>query len=345
MLTDQAERQRHIKALLLALAAMTVLLIWLEHLLGLHEGTRAVRYFSLLPVLAGAALLKPRPLLLVGVFVLAAQQLEGRIHPLLDNPEADLRLMGRILVVGTCVWISTLRVGLQRRNREMRVQLINSLRASALAHEIRQPLAVIQLSSRQLLRNFEHQEGADPACSAAMEQLHEAAEQLDVRTRAIATLLRSVKTDQRMVDLAAVLNGAMAALEAQLTNSQALLLSDGMDRSIHVIGDGEQLNIACANLLRNALEALETVKPSRRRLLVSLERINDQACLTVADSGPGLPAALDDLLNRASAKSNGMGLGLWIVQTIAQHHGGVLQGERSRTLGGAELKLTVPCRR
>jgi signal transduction histidine kinase len=346
MVASQLRRQRQRRnALMLGLAVMTLLLIGLEHQLGLHEGTRAVRYFSLLPVLAGAALLPPVPLLVLGVFVLSAQQLEGQLHPLLDNPEADLRLMGRVLVIGACLWISSLRRGLQERNRELRVQLMNSLRASALAHEIRQPLTVILLTSRELLRNFEHQDSPDPACTAAAGMLHEASEQLDATIRSMASLLRSMKTEQRPVDLAAVLAGALVALEPQLRSSHTLLKSQGTDRPLQVIGDGEQLKIACGNLLRNALEAMESVEPSRRRLLVSLEHHSDLASLMVADSGPGLPCGLDELMNQTSSKPNGMGLGLWIVQTIAQHHGGVLEASRSRELGGAELRFSLPYRR
>jgi len=338
-----SQQRRHVIAV--ALAVMTLLLISLEHHLGLHEGTRAVRYFSLLPVLVGAALLRPLMVLLLGVFVLSAQQLEGLLHPLLNNPEAGLRLVGRILLIASCVWISSLKVGLQQRNQEIRVQLINSLRASALAHEIRQPLAVILLSSRELLRYSEYQDAPDPASAATLERLQEAAEQLDATSRTMATLLRSVRTEQRPLDLAGVVRNALTTIEPLLASHRTQLSRKGTDHPVEVIGDGQQLNIACANLLRNAIEAMEHVAPSRRRLQVSLERIDDQACLTVSDSGPGLPCSLDALLNRASTKPNGMGLGLWIIQTIAQHHSGVLEARRSQTLGGAELQIILPCRR
>lgn len=329
----------------LVLAALTLLFLAIEHHLGLHEGNRAVRYFSLIPMLAGAALLRPVQLLPLGLFILSAQQIEGLQHPNLDNPEAVLRLTGRILILVTCLWISRLRVALQRRNLEMKVQLVNSLRASTLAHEIRQPLSVILLSSRELLRIQEAQQSSDPAGAATLGRLHQAAEQLDNTTRAMATLLRSVKTERGgRVDLAAVVRTTLSVLEPQLITGGIRLQRQGLEQPLPLRGDGEQLRIACSNLIRNALDAVQSADPARRQLCVSLEQQADRACLCVSDTGPGLPCGLDELLDRASSKPNGMGLGLWIVHTIAQHHGGVLEAGRSRKLGGAELRLSLPLR-
>lgn len=339
-------RWRREITLVLPLAGLVLLLLSLEHHLGLHDGTRAVRHFSLLPVLIGAALLRPVPLALLALFTLGVQEVEASLfHPLLENPEANLRLLGRLLTVGACVWISILRIDLQRSNQALKTQLLNSRRASALAHEIRQPLAVILLNSRTLLRNLEHQDGPDPAAAVSLGGLHEAAEQLDATTRAMAMLLRGDTLANNRVDLAAVVNAALGALGARLLSSGTQLQRQGTEGPLMVIGDAGPLEIACGNLLRNAIEALEAQQPSRRILRVSMAIVGERALLRVADSGPGLPCGLEPLLERSSGKPDGMGMGLWIVQTIAQHYGYALEADRCRSLGGAELRLNLPCAR
>lgn len=337
--------RREITAVL-PLAGLVLLLLSLEHLLGLHDGMRAFRHFSLLPVLLGAGLLRPAALVILALFTLGAQEFEASLlHPLLENPEANLRLMGRLLTVGACLWISLLRMDLQRSNQDLKTQLLNSRRASALAHEIRQPLAVILLNSRNLLRDLEHRDGPDPAEKVLLGVLHEAAEQLDATTRAMALLLRGGRVSQESVDLAAVVNAALSAMDARLLRSGIQLQRQELEAPVMVIGDAGPLGVACGNLLRNAIEALEEQQPSQRILRVSIAFVGERALLRVADSGPGLPCDLELLLERSSSKPNGMGMGLWIVQTIAQQYGYALEASRCRSLGGAELQLTLPCAR
>jgi len=97
-----------------------------------------------------------------------------------------------------------------------------------------------------------------------------------------------------------------------------------------------------SNLLRNAREALETLPPEQRRLLVSLETRIGKAVLTVADSGPGFDPQVLEALPLATTKPDGTGLGLFVVQTTAENHGGVLRFGRSAELGGAEVRLELP---
>ena len=65
--------------------------------------------------------------------------------------------------------------------------------------------------------------------------------------------------------------------------------------------------------------------------------------LLVADSGPGLHGRSLQSLTLASSKSDGMGLGLFTTALIAEQHRGSLVVGASRELGGAELRLQLPC--
>jgi signal transduction histidine kinase len=108
-----------------------------------------------------------------------------------------------------------------------------------------------------------------------------------------------------------------------------------------VAGDGAQLQIAVANLLRNAREALLSAATVAPRIDVTLRRDGGALELEVADNGPGLPPDLRDANPVASSEAKGMGVGLYVVQTTMENHGGTLRLGRS-PLGGAAVVLRLP---
>jgi nitrogen fixation/metabolism regulation signal transduction histidine kinase len=106
------------------------------------------------------------------------------------------------------------------------------------------------------------------------------------------------------------------------------------------------------NLLVNALEALESVRPAAPHggpawveLATRCERIGDteHAIVTVSDNGPGFQR---ELLARVfdpyvTSKPKGTGLGLAIVKKIVEEHGGRIDAD-NRPDGGARVRLVLP---
>jgi signal transduction histidine kinase len=108
------------------------------------------------------------------------------------------------------------------------------------------------------------------------------------------------------------------------------------------MGDAAQIQIAVVNLLRNALEALESagdgLDGAQATVVVSLTRDADTVVLTVADNGPGFQAPEAALEPLATSKPTGNGLGLFVVQTTMENHHGRVVVARS-PLGGAAVRL------
>jgi len=96
-----------------------------------------------------------------------------------------------------------------------------------------------------------------------------------------------------------------------------------------------------ANLLRNAREALLTAATVRPRIAVTLRRDGGALELEVADNGPGLPPGLLNPNAAVSSEAKGMGVGLYVVQTTMENHGGTLRLGRSPQ-GGAGVILALP---
>lgn len=113
-------------------------------------------------------------------------------------------------------------------------------------------------------------------------------------------------------------------------------------KAVRFLGDSDQLQIALNNLLRNALEALaETGPENPRRIQVELRSGKGRIELVVGDSGPGFPETKTGEHIIKSTKPQGSGLGLLIVRTAAENHGGNLE-TGSSPLGGAEARIVLP---
>jgi two-component system, OmpR family, sensor kinase len=112
-----------------------------------------------------------------------------------------------------------------------------------------------------------------------------------------------------------------------------------------VLGDADRLVVALDALLENAVAHTEPGD----RIEVSVRLEDTRAVIAVTDSGCGIPPAdLDRIFGRfthaepyRSREAGGFGLGLPIVQAIAEAHGGSVQ-VRSASSGGATFEMVIP---
>lgn len=235
----------------------------------------------------------------------------------------------------------------EQQRQRLEQKLRTSLAAAAVAHEINQPLSAILLQAHLardgLLRAGDPCSQADLAELAALLEAQVGEAERVVRVvEKMRSLLRNVNTDPQPVDLANVVESALLFQRNKLEASGVELLCGGVERPCPILGDSDQLQVAIANLLRNALEALESVPPGQRRLAVNLERGEQKVALSVADSGTGFGAGVLEALPLTTTKPDGTGLGLFVVQTTAENHGGSLRFDRCPQLGGARVRLELP---
>src|SRR5205809_2720955 len=104
-----------------------------------------------------------------------------------------------------------------------------------------------------------------------------------------------------------------------------------------------QLQQVLLNLLTNSLEAMQSTPIGRRRIVISTKCDDTSSVLvSVCDSGGGLPKEdLDKVFTHFySTKPNGMGMGLTIVRSIVEAHGGKLNAENSDE--GARFFFRLP---
>jgi two-component system sensor kinase FixL len=215
--------------------------------------------------------------------------------------------------------------------------------ASAIAHEINQPLTAVRTyaqASQRLLAS-----GAQPGeLSGTLERV---AAQAD-RAAEIIRRLRGFMAKEE-VRTAPVGPNFIVREVADLCRHEAQQcgvlvqpdLAEGLPR---VVVDCIQIEQVVLNLVRNAIEAMQQAPPSSARVLaMSTHRAGDEVVISVQDNGPGVPPELAARVFDAffSTKHGGMGVGLAISRSIAEAHGGRLRLD-DQPGGGARFSLTLP---
>ncbi|MEE7462914.1 PAS domain-containing sensor histidine kinase [Methylobacterium fujisawaense] len=218
--------------------------------------------------------------------------------------------------------------------------------ASALAHELNQPLGAIANYTKGCRRLLARP--GPEAIAKTVEVLGKAAEQA-LRAGQIIRRLREFvargETERRVEPVARLIEEA-SALALVGAREQGIVARVVVDPRVgSVLADRVQVQQVLVNLLRNAREAMQ--QGDRRELTVEARPVGGETVeITVSDTGPGIAAEVADRLFQpfVTTKRSGMGVGLSICRTIVEAHGGRLDVERNEA-GGATFRLTLPAAR
>jgi two-component system sensor kinase FixL len=215
--------------------------------------------------------------------------------------------------------------------------------ASALAHELNQPLAAVThyVQGVQTLL----QDPAPDDLPAIREALDDAAQQALRAGRIVRKLREFVARGEvaRSVEHLPDLIASTADFSLVGAREKGVEVTFDLDPAASpVLIDRIQIEQVLNNLIRNALEAMSSV--ADRRLAIAT-RLHGQglARITVEDTGPGVdPDIAADLFGAfVSTKPDGMGLGLSICRTIVEANGGRIWAE-SGPKGGSLFVFTLP---
>ena len=226
-----------------------------------------------------------------------------------------------------------------------RVALVGEL-AATISHEIRQPLAAMRNNAEAgaiLLRRT----ASDmmPAHRQLCEELfrdiiadNERASEIITRVRA---LLRHEETPLVPVDLNEVCRVAARLLEHEAVNRRAVITLSFSNSPALVLGDAAQFQQVVLNLALNALDAASSA--AHPHVVISSRVGVDEVEIAVHDNGPGLPLDVQQHLFQSffTTKPTGLGLGLVIVQSIAERHRGRVCAENDER-GGARFRVVMP---
>jgi signal transduction histidine kinase len=227
----------------------------------------------------------------------------------------------------------------ERANRLMSVDAATT----AIAHEVRTPLAAIALNANTALAQLR----STPPVLDEMEDVIEDIERDALRASEVISGVRAIfKTTPDNRAITRVANLARQALSLSEPDLRANLVSvetEFRDDQVHVQADTVQMQQVILNLIRNAIEAINSLAPEERRVKLTTLVEGSFVFLTVQDAGAGIPAEDRDRIFDAffTTKNSGMGLGLAISRTIVEGHGGTLRLAGSGPKGSI-LEISLP---
>ena len=217
-----------------------------------------------------------------------------------------------------------------------RVSQLGTL-ATAIAHEINQPLAAIvnYLEAAAVLLA----DGEQPDLRPIREAVDLCADEA-IRAGEIIRRLRESatngQTEKAVINLRSAIETSVALVLAGTITTGLSVDIQINEKAEEVFADRVQVQQVLVNLIRNAIEAMKDI-PSR--MIDIIARPSDDAMVEVivSDSGPGLDGTIVQHLFQpfATTKAEGLGHGLSICHAIIEGHGGRIWADRSHFAGMA----------
>jgi signal transduction histidine kinase len=261
------------------------------------------------------------------------------------------------------------RLGLEARLRQSEKLATIGQMAAEIAHELGTPLNVIGGRARAMAkkaekaaqRAAENPQGAQGERGPDPGEVVKNAGIIGDEVARITKIIRQVLDFSRprgptvtRVHLGSVVAEALEFLREPIRRQGIEVDVQTMPAPPEVPGDPDQIQQVCLNLIMNAIHAMPgggtlrvaTTRMVRRKGGLDLAPPAEYAALTVADSGPGIPAAdrekIFEPFFTTKDEGQGTGLGLAVSHGIVKDHDGWIEVD-SPAAGGAEFRVYLPC--
>jgi signal transduction histidine kinase len=284
----------------------------------------------------------------------------GRVHAYLSKPcgSEELQVTARGVLERVQLGRENLRLlqELTAKNLELSAafaslqqaqeRIVSSERLAALGrliamivHDLRGPLSVIKSAGSEFKRK-----GAELADGEVTALAHDVLEESDRMQRRCAELLDATRGSEgrgvlREESLDEVLSAALAQVSTDAARVGVVLEVD-LAAGVRLPLDEDRFRRCLLNLVFNAIEAMGEGGVLR----VESRREGDAACVSVVDTGPGIPDEIRERLFEpfvTLGKRGGTGLGLAVVKKVIEDHGGSIVVAKAEG-GGAAFRLRLP---
>jgi two-component system sensor histidine kinase FlrB len=272
------------------------------------------------------------------------QSIEGRGR---FNTQGSFEIKGRRLNISTCplpgesetvVLLSdiTAQHTLQRElGRKTRLSALGEM-AARLAHQIRTPLSSTVLYVDQLSKDLD-QDRRDRICDALKGRLTQT-------EGLISSMLGFVRGGSLLclepINVKQVVKDSVTACQHDLDMHRATLTMNRINPGLMVLGSAIELSSVISNVIENALIACQ----EEPHIEIWAGAINQHMMLIrISDNGPGIDdSCIDQVFDPFfTTRANGTGLGLAVLASVVQQHGGTVH-VANRECGGAQFTILLP---
>ncbi|HHL18987.1 MAG TPA: PAS domain S-box protein [Thiothrix sp.] len=237
----------------------------------------------------------------------------------------------------------TERKQIKEKNREHQQQLAHVARlsilgemASGIAHELNQPLTVINNYARACVRMLDSNQGNGEQCTSVMEKISSQAERAGAIIKHMRHFGHKNLPDKRAVKIARMFDVVLELMHWEIERKEINFTLKLDPSVIWVFAQDTQIEQVIVNLVRNAIDAMACSMVEERELVVRTTRKpDDQVEIRVIDSGAGLDeTVMEHIFDPfVTTKETGMGLGLSISQGIVEAHGDYIRIEKNEDKG------------
>jgi signal transduction histidine kinase len=224
-------------------------------------------------------------------------------------------------------------------NRTLRIRSAGEI-AATIAHEMKQPLTALATYGGIAAKAL--RDGDTGLATRAVEKVESESQRAATVLTGIRDLLRQGAINKAEVDIDAAFAQISELLRGDLGKRGVALTFSIEDRVPPIIADPVQLQQALHNLVVNGAEAIESAGRQGRVTVRAVRSGDHDIRIDVEDDGPGFPPAYDitDPPPFTSTKSDGSGIGLTVVRSIAEAHGGRFNIRSSAR--GSNVSLSLP---
>jgi two-component system sensor histidine kinase DctS len=263
--------------------------------------------------------------------------------PLIDADGRQTGWMGSVLDI-------TERKQARERARQQEEKLAATARlvtmgemASALAHELNQPLAAIAGYTTGCLNLIASGGSAASGIEEALQKAAQQAQRAGQIIRRVHEFVRQREPTRTEVDLNATVEEALGFAEAEARTRQVRVSVALADRAPVLQADPVLLQQVLLNLVRNGMDAMAATPPAERRLSVTVTHAASSVTVAVADRGSGLSPQVREQMFQPffTTRTGGMGMGLHICRSIMETHGGRVWAEPNPG-GGTVFAFSLP---
>lgn len=226
--------------------------------------------------------------------------------------------------------------------RAARISMLGEL-ATSIAHEVNQPLSAIVTNAETSLRWMAREVPNLEKVRQLTGRIAESGRDASAIVKRIRSMASRRAPEAALLDLNEVVAEALTFVRHDFESRSIGLVLELADAMPRVLGDRVQLQQVVVNLLINAQQAVAHGRGAGE-ISVTTRRADDgSVTATVCDNGPGIPEAdLERIFDSFfTTKSDGVGIGLSICQSIVAAHGGALAAG-NRPQGGATFSVTLP---
>jgi PAS domain S-box-containing protein len=211
--------------------------------------------------------------------------------------------------------------------------------AAAVAHEIRNPLGGIKMATRLLASGDVDR---SPLSQEMARSIVAGIAEIDAIISSLLDFTRDTRLERGEYELARILAPVMEGAQAEGRARGIDVVYGRVDQEAIALCDGQKLRQVFANVIKNAMEAIEQAAGGGR-VEVSLVAGGDRVTVEVADSGTGIaPEHRDKIfLPFFTTKPSGTGLGMSIVKKIVDLHGGEVAVD-SAPGRGTRVRISLP---